>query len=131
MGWDYGEIELEKWLHHLNTYHRTIKFTSEWSKEKVHFLDTTVRKTGSNKLETDLYQKPTDRNNYLHYTSAHPVKSKDSIQYSQFLRIKRICTNDEDSERHIKRTTTDFMERCYPKNILEKASKKAKEHGRS
>ena len=54
--WDYGEIELEKCLHHLNTYHRTIKFTSEWSKEKVHFLDTTVRKTCTNKLETDLYQ---------------------------------------------------------------------------
>ena len=129
--WDYGEIELEKWLHHLNTYHRTIKFTSEWSKQKVHFLDTTVRKTCTNKLETDLYQKPTDRNNYLHYTSAHPVKSKDSIPYSQFLTIKRICTNDEDSERHIKRNTTNFMERGYPEKILEKASNKAKEHDRN
>ena len=39
--------------------HESIKFTAEWSTEKVNFLDVQVIKQG-NKLVTDLSAKPTD-----------------------------------------------------------------------
>ena len=38
--WPHGEPELVKFIEHLNSVHRTIKFTSEISKQSVNFLDT-------------------------------------------------------------------------------------------
>ncbi len=40
-----------------------------------------------------LYTKPTDSHSYLLYESCHPKHIMASIPYSQFLRIRRICTN--------------------------------------
>ena len=52
MMWEYGEEEPKKFLETLNCYHSTIKFTSEYSRAKVNFLDVTVMKKG-NQLVTD------------------------------------------------------------------------------
>ena len=57
--WNDGEEQLQHFLHEINTFHPTIKFTAEWSREKVSFLDTTVILDGTI-LHTDLYTKPTD-----------------------------------------------------------------------
>ena len=54
MLWQHGEKELEKFLEFLNRYHPTIKFTANYSREEIHFLDVSVRKT-NNRLVTDLY----------------------------------------------------------------------------
>ena len=59
--WQYDIEELDKFLTHMNTQLPSIKFTMEYSKEKVNFLDTTVSiNHASHCLETDLYSKPTD-----------------------------------------------------------------------
>ena len=55
--WTHGEENLIKFIHEINSYHATIKFTAEWSRESVVFLDTRVIREG-NKLITDLYTKP-------------------------------------------------------------------------
>ena len=88
--WQHTENELAEYLIHLNNCLLTIKFTLEKSKDSICFLDTKV-KIVDKKIETDLYSKPTDAHNYLLYKSAQPKKCKDSISYSQFLRIRRIC----------------------------------------
>ena len=36
--WEHGEESLEKFLNKLNTFHPTIKFTAEYSKEAIKFL---------------------------------------------------------------------------------------------
>ena len=41
------------------------------------------------------YQK-TDTHNYLHYSSLHPDHCKGAIPYRQFLRLRRICSDDAD-----------------------------------
>ena len=48
-----------------------IKFTYESSKEIISFLDLNV-KLSEGQLETNLYIKPTDGHQYLHYSSSHP-----------------------------------------------------------
>ena len=53
------------------------------------------------KLTTDLYVKPTDRHQYLHYMSAHPNHTKWSIGYSQTLRLSRICSYKNDFDKHL------------------------------
>ena len=93
----------------------------EKSKDSVCFLDTIV-KIVDNRIETDLYSKPTDAHNYLLYNSAHPRNCKDSIPYSQFLRIRRICTKTEDYDKHVIEYCTHFQRRGYPTPLLEKAA---------
>ena len=77
----------------MNSFHRTIKFTSEYSTTETHFLDVVIRKE-ENGPTTDLFIKPTDKHQYLHSTSCHPRHCKTSIAYSQALRLRRICSND-------------------------------------
>jgi len=95
MLWQHDAAELERFITHMNTCSEHIKFTTEPSTKEITFLDTLVRIQGS-PLSTDLYTKPTDSHNYLYYDSAHPQRCKNSIPYSQFLRIRRICTSKVD-----------------------------------
>ena len=121
--WQHGRESLEAFVQHMNTRMPSIKFTMEASESQVNFLDTTVRinKT-TNKIETDLYCKPTDSHNYLLYNSAHPKNCKQSIPYSQFLRIRRICSLTTDYDRHIVTLSSHFIRRGYPLDLLEKAA---------
>ena len=40
--WSHGEESLQIFLNEINSFHPTIKFTAEWSRESVTFLDTRV-----------------------------------------------------------------------------------------
>ena len=91
--WTHGEEKLSEFVEYLNTAHHSIKFTAEWSKESVNFLDTKVIKKG-NELVTDLYTKQTDTHQLLHRSSCHPYHTKKGIPYGQALRIRRICSED-------------------------------------
>ena len=79
----------------------SLKFTMECPKETIPFLDTEV-KFGDGTFYTDLYCKPLDSHSYMYllYSSAHPHHCKKSISYSQFLRIRRICGNITDFNKH-------------------------------
>ena len=92
MIWEHGE-ELQKFLETLNCYHPTIKFTAEYSRAKINFLDVTVIKKG-NQLVTELYIKPTDTHQYLHASLCHVSHCKKSIPSSQTLRLNRICSEN-------------------------------------
>ena len=68
--WTDIEENLEKFLKELNGVHPSIKFTFEKSKMKINFLDVVIKiKNGS--LSIDLYSKPVDSHQYLHYNSCH------------------------------------------------------------
>ena len=47
-------------------------------------------------ISTSVHYKPTDSHSYLHYSSHHPQKCKDGIPFSQFLRLRRLCSEEED-----------------------------------
>ena len=47
-------------IDHMNSFHRAIKFTSEYSTTETHFLDVVICKE-ENSLITDLFVKPTDK----------------------------------------------------------------------
>ena len=122
--WEHGEEKLHNWVKYLNNAHSTKKFTLEYSKKEINFLDTMVKKNKENKLYTDLYTKKTDTNSYLNYKSAHPPHCKKSLPYSQFLRIKRICTNSEDYEKHAKKKIGEFQQKGYPHKLLRESKEK-------
>ena len=121
---------IDKFVRKLNERHQTIKFTSEISNTSINFLDATVSKQGT-KLSIKSYTKPTDANNYLLYNSCHPQHCKDSLPYSQFLRIRRLCSNLEDFDAKIIDMGKHFLRRGYPSHIVENAAIKARRQDRA
>ena len=117
--WNHGEEELKKWLVHLNQFHEKIKFTCEWSYNHINFLDTTISIDKRRKcLKSDLFIKPTDSNSYLNYESAHPKHCKDSLVYSQLLRIKRIVVDEDKYRKHTETKLNEFRLKDYPQRVL-------------
>ena len=47
-------------------------------------------------LCTSVHYKPTDFHSYLLYSSSHPSHVKNSIPYSQLLRLRRLCSDHSD-----------------------------------
>ena len=126
---DTSEHEITEFVSYLNRSHDTIKFTSEISATEINFLDTTVYRHG-NKLQIRAYSKPTDANNYLLYQSCHPPHCKNSLPYSQFLRIKRICSDIDDFDSKALVMGQNFIRRGYPPNLIESALIQARRQDR-
>ena len=72
--WQHGLDELHKFVDHLNSTTDSLKFTVEYSRETIPFMDTKV-KLRDRTLYTDLYCKPTDSHSYLLYSSFSPHTS--------------------------------------------------------
>jgi len=124
--WPHGHDELVKFVNHLNSVHATIKFTMYSSAAQVSFLDTLVCLNQDGTLSTRVYRKPTDTQSYLRYDSSHPRFCKDSIPYSQFLRIRRICSELSDFDKTALDMSRAFIERGYPLHVVESAFLKAR-----
>ena len=69
--YEHGEEELLKLMEHSNEAHPSIKFTYEYSRESINFLDMKIIKNRDGTIETDLFKKATDAHAYLHYNSCH------------------------------------------------------------
>ena len=121
--WTHGEENLQLFLTDLNNYNSQIKFTYEFNKEHISFLDLKVTLCDG-KLTTDLHVKPTDRHQYLHYTLAHPNHTKRSIVHSQTLRLSRICSYKNDFEKHLEEMKSWFRVRGYLDNLMKKEMSK-------
>ncbi|XP_070533837.1 uncharacterized protein [Ptychodera flava] len=69
--WYRSRETIEQFIQIVNTVHPSIKFDVEFSKEERAFLDVRVIRHGD-RLETNLYIKPTDSGTYLSPHSCHP-----------------------------------------------------------
>ena len=73
-----------------------------------------------------LYVNPTDRHQFLHYTSSHPDHTKRSIVFSQVQRVSRICSEKADFLKHLEKMKSWFLVGGYPKDLIESEMKKVK-----
>ena len=125
MVWIKSESKLRRFIE-INKKHQSIKFDFKFSKESIEFMETLVyidSKTTLYKfyrLQTTLYKKPTDFQNYLHEKSAHPFSLKKSILYSQALRIKRICSTFEEYTKHSQDLIKRSVEKGYNESTVRK-----------
>ena len=55
---------------------------------------------------------------YLRYESSHPPHCKKSLPYSQFLRLRRICSREADFHSHSQEMMQHFLDRGYPATKL-------------
>ena len=93
-------------------YFPALKYTWEISATSLAFLDIKVSISG-NGLCTSVHYKPTDSHSYLLHSSSHPSYVKNSIPYSQFLRLRRLCSDDSDFSNKSKEMCQFFEKRGY------------------
>ena len=126
---------LHKFIEEINKIHPAIKFTMAHTsvleedisdrcscppQNSIPFLDVSLSiKDG--RVSTDLYKKPTDRNQYLLTSSCHPNQTKLNIPFSLALRIVRICSVEEEREQRFAELKSFLMEREYTQGLVNSA----------
>ena len=109
----------------LNDLCKDLNFTLETNEKNISFLDVMVIKQGS-RVVTDIYSKPTDTKQYLHFKSCHARHTKNNIPFSL---ARRICTIVKDTklrDRRLQEMTTNLRKRGYPAKLIQYGINKAK-----
>ncbi len=115
-----SEEDLTSFIRFVSNYHPAIKYTFNITQDSLSFLDINC-KIQDGKISTSVFYKPTDAHCYLNYESCHPDSCKDAIPKSQFLRLRRICSNDRDFKLQCDRMRSFFVKRGYPEQVLDRA----------
>ena len=119
--------DTDRFIKFVSNFHPAIKFTHDTSSSTLPFLDISVTITpDSDTLSTSVHYKPTDSHSYLLYSSHHPASCKNSIPFSQLLRLRRICSNHDDFQSQADTMISFFKERGYPNTVCTSALEKAK-----
>ena len=97
--WTHGEGKLEEFMADFNAFNPNIQFMYESSKKSISSLDLDVAQY-KGRLESTVHLKPTDRHQYLHYSSSHLEHTKRPIVFRQTLRVSRICSHEKYFQDH-------------------------------
>ncbi|XP_071153747.1 uncharacterized protein [Mytilus edulis] len=121
--WEHGLDELKKFHEMSNSLHPRIKTEMRYSTEKIEFLDVFVH-IENGQFKTDLYTKSTDKHQYLHVSSSHSNSVKNAIPYGLGIRVKRICSTEEDYKTRREEIKTHLRKRGYNNSFTEVQLKK-------
>ncbi|CAJ0950207.1 unnamed protein product, partial [Ranitomeya imitator] len=116
---------LESFHCHLNNNIFNIKLTWKYSQTTVEFLDLQIFKLNDGSVSTDIFRKTTATNSLLHFTSSHPPKLKSSIPIGQFLRARRICSDDMAFLAQARDLRHRFKNRGYPNHDINRGYSRA------
>ena len=111
---------LDRFINFVSNFHPSFQYTFTVSQVSVNFLDIKLC-IKADKISTSVYYKETDSHAYLKYGSFHPKSCKNAIPFSQFLRLKRLCSDRQDFKSKQKEMEHFFLLRDYPQNIMSKA----------
>lgn len=111
--------------------HRNLMFTMMYHHKESTFLYVTVTCDANDMLKSCLYRKSTAGNSLLHASSFHPKPLLRSIPYSQYLRIRRNCSDETSFQQKELELRARLLERGYTPTCLKKAYKKAISNSRN
>ncbi|XP_068115920.1 mucin-2-like [Hyperolius riggenbachi] len=124
--WEGTTEDLYGYRDYLNGNNLGLSFTMETDNLQVHFLDLDIKVDPRDaSISTTNYFKPTDRNGYLDYHSAHHKPWLKNVPFGQFKRLRRNCTNKEDYIKQSEILRTRFQEKHYPTPLIESAFERA------
>ena len=115
--------ELNQFITALNSFHSALKYTWEISNTSLTFS----RYQSFCRSRTSVHYKPTDSHSYLLYSSSHPSHVKNSIPYSQFLRLRRLCSEDSDFSFKSEEMCNFFDKRGYPASVVQAGHHRAQQ----
>ncbi|XP_072371520.1 uncharacterized protein [Scyliorhinus torazame] len=128
--WTHGEESLKRLHGDINKFHPTVRLTMDYSPKSVAFLDTLISiKDGH--LSTSLYREPTDNLTMLHFSSFHPKHIKEAIPYGQALRIHRICSDEEERNRHLQTLKDALVRTGYAARLIDRQFQRATARNRT
>ena len=111
------EDDLKQFLTFASSYHPKLEYTWSISSAKLPFLDMYLMPR-DDRIATSIYYKETDSHSYLNFKSSHPFKCKAAIPTSQFLRLRKICSEDDDFEESATTMESFFIARGYPVQLV-------------
>ena len=117
--------DLNQFITAVNSFHPALKYTWEISDTSLAFLDIKVSIEGDG-LCTSVHYKPTDAHSYLLYSSSHPSHVKNSIP-SQFLKLRRLCSDDSDFSLKSEKMCNFFNKRGYPASVVQAGHHRAQQ----
>lgn len=120
--WPSTEESLIAFLERLNDSHTTIKYTWTISKEKVTFLDLDISKSSrfklTGKLDTAIHFKPTNKFQYLAFTSSHPRSVHKGLIKGEMTRILRATSNQTLFQEAKTKIARALIQRGYPRKLV-------------
>ena len=121
---DKTKVKPEELLETLNSIHRNIQFTMEYSDVAIPFLDILIKRDKT-KVWMDLYHKPTDTQRCLPFSSSHPNHCKRNIPFTLARRIFTIVENQQQKLKHIHELKSNLKKYEYPETLIENGIQKA------
>ena len=108
--WEHDEESLRVFIDQINLFHATIKFTAEYSKEEVNFLDLNIKLIDGGLRQTCLLKVQI----LISFQIQLPpilITVKKGIPYSQALRLNRICSDNANFDKRCNDLEKWLMER--------------------
>ena len=119
------DLDLDDKLSRLNEVHNKIQFTLEKEQDgSLSFLDIHINRT-TDGVKYKVYRKSSNKEDYIHYFSAHSKRTKSGVVIGFFLRAMRICSNENLKEEY-DHIVHIFLQLKYPKAFIVDCFNKAK-----
>jgi hypothetical protein len=91
--WENGEKTFDDFVEDINAAEKRIQFTVEKEKDGIlPFLNLKIMRVGE-RLETDIYRKPTHTQRYVNWRSNHPRNNQIGILKNLLTIARRLCDN--------------------------------------
>lgn len=123
--WNSGDNNLKTFKEILNELNPDIKFTAEESLDRISYLDILLTKQDE-VIMTDIFYKPTDTHQYLHFNSCHPRHTKRAIPYNLARKTCTIVNSETVKIQRLHQLKQFLMKRNYPEKIIDDAIEKCK-----
>ena len=115
--WLGDKDELANFISQINSLHPTLKFTYEWSKTELNFLDLTLFKgkrfNNSQILDTKCFTKPCDTFQYLSRDSSHPKACFNGMVKGEAIRYIRNSSSEKDFTHKLDFFKSKLIKRGY------------------
>ena len=121
----------DAFLEHINSIDDNIHFTVEYPREdgSIAFLDMLITPDEDGRLNSTVYRKPSDTDQYLHWDSHHTITSKYNMIGNLCHRARTICSFPSQLQKEYRHLFKSLRKCKYPNYALNRAKlKKNKEN---
>ncbi len=133
-----ADIDEEVFLYLINSMHPSIQYTMEKADtvvkdgvltQKLVFLSLTIYLNENGDIWTDVYYKPTNTHEYLHFNSHHPDHIKKNIPHVLAKRIMVLSTKERDLKNNLSELRVWLKQCGYPDSLIDRGIYTAKIQG--